>query len=129
MTTSIKQEEQNKIQLASPKHNIYIKTVRPYLLVKFCYIWLLPDQFGLKSSRVYVNVATKGKALPGFWEIERGDSMLVMWPPLLWPCMLHVALLKWHKGGFQLLALIIPELKHHVIPYKLKCSHWWKIHL
>ena len=33
------------------------------------------------------------------------------------------------KGGFQLLDLIIPELKSHVIPYKFKCSHWWKIHL
>ena len=31
--------------------------------------------------------------------------------------------------GFQLLDLIIPELKSHVIPYKFKCSHWWKIHL
>ena len=33
-----------------------------------------------------------------------------------------------HRGGFQLLDLIIPELKSHVIPYKFKCSHWWKIH-
>ena len=32
-------------------------------------------------------------------------------------------------GGFQLLDLIIPELKSHVIPYEFKCSHWWKIHL
>ena len=32
-------------------------------------------------------------------------------------------------GGFQLLDLIIPELKSHVIPHKFKCSHWWKIHL
>ena len=32
-------------------------------------------------------------------------------------------------GGFQLLDLIIPKLKSHVIPYKFKCSHWWKIHL
>ena len=32
-------------------------------------------------------------------------------------------------GGFQLLDLIIPELKSHMIPYKFKCSHWWKIHL
>ena len=32
-------------------------------------------------------------------------------------------------GGFHLLDLIIPELKSHVIPYKFKCSHWWKIHL
>ena len=34
-----------------------------------------------------------------------------------------------HIGGFQLLDLIIPELKSHVIPYKFKCSHWWKIYL
>ena len=34
-----------------------------------------------------------------------------------------------HIGGFQLLDLIIPELRSHVIPYKFKCSHWWKIHL
>ena len=34
-----------------------------------------------------------------------------------------------HMGGFQLLDLILPELKSHVIPYKFKCSHWWKIHL
>ena len=33
------------------------------------------------------------------------------------------------NGGFQLLDLIIPELKSHVIPYKFKCSHWWKINL
>ena len=32
-------------------------------------------------------------------------------------------------GVFQLLDLIIPELKSHVIPYKFKCSHWWKIYL
>ena len=28
------------------------------------------------------------------------------------------------KGGFQLLDLILPELKGHVIPYKFKSSHW-----
>ena len=28
-----------------------------------------------------------------------------------------------HVGGFQLLDLIIPEVKSHVIPYKLECSH------
>ena len=33
------------------------------------------------------------------------------------------------QGGFQLLDLIIPELKSHVTPYKFKCSHWWKIQL
>ena len=33
------------------------------------------------------------------------------------------------KGSFQLLDLIIPELKSHVIPYKFKCSDWWKIYL
>ena len=32
-------------------------------------------------------------------------------------------------GGFQLLDLIIPELKSHMIPYKFKVSHWWKINL
>ena len=31
------------------------------------------------------------------------------------------------KGGFQLLDLIIPELKSHVIPYKFKSSHWLKL--
>ena len=31
------------------------------------------------------------------------------------------------KGGFQLLDLIIPELKNHVIPYKFKSSHWLKL--
>ena len=30
-------------------------------------------------------------------------------------------------GGFQLLDLIIPELKSHVIPYKFKSSHWMKL--
>ena len=29
-------------------------------------------------------------------------------------------------GGFQLLDLIIQELKSHVIPYKFKSSHWLK---
>ena len=37
----------------------------------------------------------------------------------------------WHmqfmNGGFQLLDLIIPELKSHVIPYKFKFSHWLKL--
>ena len=32
-----------------------------------------------------------------------------------------------HKGGFQLLDLIIPELKSHVIPYRFKSSHWLKL--
>ena len=32
-----------------------------------------------------------------------------------------------HVGGFQLLDLITLEPKSHVIPYKFKCSHWWKI--
>ena len=31
------------------------------------------------------------------------------------------------KGSFQLLDLIIPELKSHVIPYKFKSSHWLKL--
>ena len=30
-------------------------------------------------------------------------------------------------GGFQLLDLIIPELKSHVIPYTFKSSHWLKL--
>ena len=30
-------------------------------------------------------------------------------------------------GGFQLLDLIIPELKSHVIPYKFKSSHRLKL--
>ena len=33
------------------------------------------------------------------------------------------------KGGFQLLDLIIPELKNHVIPYKFKSSHWLRANL
>ena len=32
-----------------------------------------------------------------------------------------------HYGGFQLLDLIMPELKSHVIPYKFKSSHWLKL--
>ena len=32
-----------------------------------------------------------------------------------------------YQGGFQLLDLIIPELKSHVIPYKIKSSHWLKL--
>ena len=31
------------------------------------------------------------------------------------------------KGGFQLLDLIIPEVKSHVFPYKFKSSHWLKL--
>ena len=30
-------------------------------------------------------------------------------------------------GGFQLLDLIIPRLKSHMIPYKFKSSHWLKL--
>ena len=34
---------------------------------------------------------------------------------------------KYHiYGGFQLVDLIITELKDHMICYKIKCSHWWK---
>ena len=32
-------------------------------------------------------------------------------------------------GGFHLVAKIIKELKSHMILYKFKCSHWWKIAL
>ena len=32
-----------------------------------------------------------------------------------------------NQGGFQLLDLIIPEFKSHVIPYKFKSSHWLKL--
>ena len=32
-------------------------------------------------------------------------------------------------GGFQLLDLILPELKSHVIPFKLKSSHWLRANL
>ena len=32
-------------------------------------------------------------------------------------------------GGFHLVAKIIKELKSHMILYKFKCSHWWKIDL
>ena len=35
---------------------------------------------------------------------------------------------KYH-GGFQLLDLILPELKSHVIPYKFKSSHWLRANL
>ena len=32
-------------------------------------------------------------------------------------------------GGFQLLDLIITELKSHMTCQKFKVSHWWKFHL
>ena len=32
-------------------------------------------------------------------------------------------------GDFQLLDLILPELKSHVIPYKFKSSHWLRANL
>ena len=32
-------------------------------------------------------------------------------------------------GGFHVVTKIIRELKSHMIPYKFKCSHWWKIAL
>ena len=32
-------------------------------------------------------------------------------------------------GGFQILDLILPELKRHVIPYKFKSSHWLRANL
>ena len=32
-------------------------------------------------------------------------------------------------GGFQLVDLIITELKDHMTCCKFKCSHWWKIYL
>ena len=33
------------------------------------------------------------------------------------------------RGGFQLVDLIITELKDHMNCYKFECSHWWKIYL
>ena len=33
------------------------------------------------------------------------------------------------NGGFQLVDLIIAELKDYMTFYKLECSHWWKIYL
>ena len=32
-------------------------------------------------------------------------------------------------SGFQLVDLIITELKDHMTPYKFEYSHWWKIYL
>ena len=32
-----------------------------------------------------------------------------------------------HKGGFNLVAKILRELKSHMMPYKFKCSHWLKL--
>ena len=32
-------------------------------------------------------------------------------------------------GGFQLVDLIITELKDDMTCYKFECSHWWKIYL
>ena len=32
-------------------------------------------------------------------------------------------------GGFQLVDLIITELKDHTTCYKFECSHWWKMYL
>ena len=34
-----------------------------------------------------------------------------------------------YYGGFQLLDLIIPRLKSHMIPYKFKSSHWLRANL
>ena len=31
-------------------------------------------------------------------------------------------------GGFQLVDLIITELKDHMTCYKFESSHWWKIY-
>ena len=39
-----------------------------------------------------------------------------------------VKFLKHLIGGFQLLDLIITELKNHMISYKFDYSHWWKIY-
>ena len=40
----------------------------------------------------------------------------------------YVFLFSYDQGGFQLLDLIILELKSHLIPYKFKSSHWLKLH-
>ena len=39
------------------------------------------------------------------------------------------ALITNDMGGFHVVAKIIRELKSHMIPYKFKWSHWWKIAL
>ena len=54
-----------------------------------------------------------------------------IWSPLLKPNCFKKQVLCHHfylpKGGFHLVAKIISELKSHMIPYKFKCSHWWKL--
>ena len=32
-----------------------------------------------------------------------------------------------YYGGFQLVDLIIMEIKDHMTAYKFECSHWWKL--
>ena len=55
---------------------------------------------------------------------ERGQKQTFFDP--LPPHLVHVVI-DCPLGGFQLLDLIILELKSHVIPYKFKSSHWLKL--
>ena len=45
------------------------------------------------------------------------------------PGVLVLIMLMVVKGGFQLLDLIITELKSHMTFEKFKVSHWWKFYL
>ena len=54
-------------------------------------------------------------------------SLLLLWPE----CKVgfFYDLIKSDCGGFQLLNLIITELKSHMTCWKFKVSHWWKFYL
>ena len=78
----------------------------------FCIIIICPrSPVGLLTSQDYSPQSYEIKSPP--WTI-------------LWLRILGIFSVE-NIGGFQLLDLIIPELKSHVIPYKFKSSHWLKL--
>ena len=103
--------------IVQPKFHAYFLLVEfssfPFHWYKTAY-----PQFWLSS-----NIPKAGKGTGKSWSKDQRKTSL--------HCekFLFLTFLAYFLGGFQLLDLIIPELKSHVIPYKFKSSHWLRADL
>ena len=76
------------------------------------------DTFVLQSLD---NVKTKIKFFPNFWAFSENLNEFE------WLCHILSYPTYYPLGVFHVVAKIIRELKIYMMPYKVKCSHWWKI--
>ena len=84
------------------QQNLYVKSPLFWQVFSlFCLVWIW-EVSPMKKSHHVIGLET--------WQIQTSYTCITK-----------------HHGGFQLLDLIIPELKSHVIPYKFKSSYWLKL--